>query len=141
MKAGFLSSLALSLLLLAAPLVAAADTLSAPTAAEAVASGDALLIDVRSPEEWAASGAPTGAKRITIHDPDGAAAFVRKVLAASAAEPDKQVVLICAGGVRSGRALAMLRSVGREDAAHVPEGVMGSASGPGWLRRGLPVVK
>jgi hypothetical protein len=35
----------------------------------------------------------------------------------------------------------LLENAGFTNIIDVPEGMMGSRAGPGWLKRGLPVVK
>ena len=48
------------------------------------------------------------------------------------------IALICAGGVRSRHAARLLHQRGYTQVTDIREGMFGSRSGPGWLRRGLP---
>ena len=115
--------------------VGSAGTLTPPEALKAARAGDLLLIDVRRPDEWAATGVAEGAARIDMRRDDFAEA-----LRAAAGDPARPVALICARGVRSRRAAAALAGAGLTRVIDVPEGMLGSAAGPGWLARGLPVV-
>lgn len=49
------------------------------------------------------------------------------------------VALICARGVRSARLSNRLTEAGYTNIIDVPEGMLGSPAGPGWLQSGLPV--
>lgn len=109
--------------------------LSVADAHRAVASGAITLIDIRRPDEWARTGIGQGAIPIDMRDP----AFVQKLLAFV---PDRAapIALICARGVRSRALAARLAEAGFSRILDVPEGMLGSGAGPGWLGAGLPVV-
>ena len=111
-----------------------AGTLTPPEALAAARAGDVVLIDVRRPDEWAATGLPEAAVPIDMRRGDFATA-----LRAAAGHPPRPVALICARGVRSRRASGALAEAGLTRVIDVPEGMLGSAAGPGWLARGLPV--
>ncbi len=102
--------------------------------------GELLLIDVRSPDEWRATGLPQGSEAVTIHDPDGLAAFVAKVRALAGEDKSRPVAFICATGIRASRAQQLLTAEGYNQVYNLREGMMGSSAGPGWVRRGLPRV-
>lgn len=51
------------------------------------------------------------------------------------------IALICARGVRSARVTLALAEAGYTNVIDVPEGMLGSAAGPGWLRSNLPVAR
>ena len=109
-----------------------------PAAAHAAADGGGiLLLDVRRPEEWRETGIPAGARPLDMRRDD----FVGEVMAMVGGDRDRPVALICAGGVRSDRTGARLAGAGFTRVIDVPEGVEGSPAGPGWLARGLPVVR
>lgn len=118
------------------PARAAGDTVDAPQAAALAASGAALLVDVRMPVEWNDTGTPKGAATVSWGRPD----FAERMLALAGGDRAKPLVLICRTGNRSGKALDFLRGQGFTNLRHVGEGMAGSAAGPGWLARGLPVV-
>lgn len=112
-------------------------TISAPDAAAAVASGDLILVDIRRPDEWAKTGMPQGAVPLDMRRDD----FPQALLAVMGGRKDTPVALICARGVRSGRISARLSEAGFTHVIDVSEGMLGSRAGPGWLKRGLPVVQ
>lgn len=118
--------------------LARAETASVLTPAEALgaaARGEILLVDVRRPDEWAATGIPQHGVGIDMRRSD----FLGAVQAArgTAALP---VAVICARGVRSSRVAKMFEAAGIGPIIDIPEGMLGSRAGPGWLERGLPVV-
>lgn len=115
---------------------AAAETLTPAEAHAAAGAGEILLIDIRRPDEWAATGVPEHGHAFDMRD-EG---FVAQVtgLRASGTQP---VALICAGGVRSAWLTQRLTEAGLGPILDVPEGMLGSRAGPGWLERGLPVTE
>ena len=85
----------------------------------------ALVIDVREPEEWAA-GHVTGA----VHLPMG------QVPARLSEIPrDREVLLICRSGNRSGQVQRLLRTQGYANAINVAGGTTA------WSRAGLPLTR
>lgn len=133
-------ALALLIALVVAWSAFASDIISAPEAHIRSAKGEITLIDVRSVGEWRDSGIPKGAKAISIHDPDGMAAFVGRVTAAVKGDKSRPVALICARGVRSTRADWALSKAGFTNILNVREGTLGNwIDGPGWFDRKLPV--
>ena len=139
----FILSLLACAVLAAAPSAAvqAGNIVSAPTALAATAKGTVTLVDVRSRQEWRQTGVATGAKRVTIHNPNGIKAFVAEIVKAVGGDKSRPVALICAAGVRSARAEKILVAAGFSNLQNVSEGMMGRPdAGPGWLKRGLPVT-
>jgi rhodanese-related sulfurtransferase len=121
--------------------VAHAETLSPEEAAERAAAGELVLIDVRLPSEWAATGLPEGALAIALQDPRTLAVrpgFVEDVLDSLSGDHDREIALICATGVRSAFAARLLERHGFAAVHDVGEGMAGSGQGPGWLARALP---
>ncbi len=111
--------------------------LSPPEAHARAAAGMLWLIDIRRPDEWRATGIGEGALPI-----DGRRIDFEDVLqAVVAGAPPRPVALICARGVRSARASARMAGAGLARVLDVPEGMLGSWAGPGWIARGLPVVR
>ncbi len=98
--------------------------------------GGIFLIDIRRPDEWARTGIGEGAHPIDMRRAD----FIDALRAVRASGPDLPVALICARGVRSRRLTEQLTAAGLTNIVDVPEGMLGSGAGPGWLRSGLPVV-
>ncbi|PWE34444.1 hypothetical protein DDZ14_01300 [Maritimibacter sp. 55A14] len=110
--------------------------LSAPEAFEKARAGEIFLIDIRRPDEWARTGVPQGGHPLDMRRDD----FEQALARITAADPDRPVALICARGVRSSQLTARLQAAGMTRLIDIPEGMNGSAAGPGWVRRGLPVV-
>lgn len=113
---------------------AQAGTLDAPQAQTLEARHEIVLVDIRTPMEWSDTGIPTGAATISWGRPD----FAERLLELAKGNRAAPLVLICRTGNRSSRALAYLAEQGFTAVSHVPEGMAGSAAGPGWLARGLP---
>jgi rhodanese-related sulfurtransferase len=128
----------LSLLFLGAAGTVSAEPLimSAPEAANAVASNEMILIDIRSPGEWAETGVAQGAIALTMHNPD----FPQQITAILNADHGKTIGLICATGGRTEYVVAFLSQNGFDDVVDVSEGMMGNDRGPGWIARGMPLI-
>lgn len=110
--------------------------LTAPEAFDQTSRGEITLIDIRRPDEWARTGSGEGAHRIDLRDDD----FAARVQAAAGGDLNAPVALICARGVRSARVSNQLIQAGFTNIIDIPEGMLGSAAGPGWIARGLPLV-
>ena len=110
-------------------------SLSAVDALAAVQAGEITLIDIRRPDEWVSTGVAQGAITIDMRRDD----FVTALLAEPGITKDDPIALICARGVRSRRLTDRLTEAGFTKIIDVPEGMLGSGAGPGWLKRGLPV--
>lgn len=111
--------------------------LSVGDAHEQARRGDILLVDIRRPDEWSATGIGEGAVPLDMRRPD----FIDALLKATNGATDTPVALICARGVRSRYLSDALREAGFGQIIDVPEGMLGSGAGPGWLKAGLPVVR
>ncbi|WP_432524522.1 molybdopterin-synthase adenylyltransferase MoeB [Kineococcus sp. SYSU DK006] len=98
-------------------------TTAAELLAERAAGAGPLLVDVREPDEHAAGAVP-GALLLPLAD----------LLADPARVPAGRVVLHCAAGTRSARALDALLAGGRTDATHLEGGFAA------WLQAGGPVA-
>lgn len=107
--------------------VMAGPSISAAEAAARIASGKAVLIDVREPGEWA-GGVAEPAVLCSLTDLRGPRAQWQPVLEANRG---KELILYCASGARSGLAAGMLR---KEGFNVVNCGGFGS-----WRGAGLPV--
>lgn len=99
--------------------------ITAAQASRRVASGEAVLLDVREPAEWNAGHAP-GA----VHLPLGRLASGAKLPAGARNKP---VVVVCRSGNRSRTAAEILTGRGVE-AVDVTGGMKA------WAREGLPVA-
>ncbi len=112
------------------------DAISPLQAYENATSGQITLIDIRRPDEWTKTGSGEGANRLDMRRQD----FIAKLDEIVGGDRTKPVALICARGVRSNRMSQRLINAGYTNIIDVPEGMLGSKAGPGWLKRGLPVV-
>jgi len=113
----------------------AEDALSVKQALALARAGDIHLIDIRRPDEWSRTGVASPAIPIDMRRADFAAVLT-SVLATKGQRP---VALICARGVRSNRLRTRLMNAGLTNIIDVPEGMLGSGAGPGWLKSGLPL--
>lgn len=111
--------------------------IDAPAAFAEQQSGALVLIDVRRPNEWRATGLPAGAVGATLQDAD----FIDEVLTALDGDRTRPVALICRRGKRSAEAAEILERAGFTDVRNVEEGLVGRrGAGPGWRARGLPIT-
>ncbi|WP_037311907.1 rhodanese-like domain-containing protein [Ruegeria halocynthiae] len=109
--------------------------LSVEEAHQQAQAGDILLVDIRTPREWQATGVAQGAHPLDMRRDD----FEQALTTLTGGRRDAPVALICARGVRSARLSNRLTEAGFTNVIDVPEGMLGSAAGPGWVRAGLPV--
>lgn len=107
--------------------VLAGPSVSPAEAASRVAAGTAVLIDVREPDEWK-DGVAEPALLCSFSDLRGARAQWKSALETNR---DKELIVYCASGARSGIVADMLR---REGFKVVNAGGFG-----GWRGAGLPV--
>ena len=113
----------------------AADIISAADAREAALAGEVTLVDIRTPQEWEATGVPDVAHALDMTE-EG---FIRKLLELQQTHPDRPLAMICATGGRSTYVTTALEQRGMTGLLNVSEGMSGSQYGPGWLARALPV--
>ncbi len=83
--------------------------LSPTEAAQHVATGTAVLVDVREPEEWASTGVVAGAATLALSDLRGERRDWKPFLAAN---KDRELILYCRSGNRSGQAASLLAAEG-----------------------------
>jgi len=95
-----------------------------------------LLVDLRRPDEWAATGVIKGSKRLTAFDGQGR--FIKSFIddLAKIAAKDKPVIVICRVGNRSVKIANFLSSrLGYDRVYNVTDGIMK------WIADKNPVVK
>ncbi len=120
------------------PLIARAEPdMTAPEAYEAARSGKVRLIDIRTPQEWRQTGVAPGAGRMDMYR--GAEPLLRGVLQEVKGDRNAPIAIICRTGNRTTQAQKFLQQQGFTQVWNVKEGMAGSAAGPGWIRRGLPL--
>lgn len=96
--------------------------------------GDITLIDIRRPDEWRMTGIGDGAQPLDMRRKD----FTQALDALVNGDLATPIALICARGVRSARMSQRLAEAGFTTIIDVPEGMLGSRAGPGWLASDLP---
>ena len=99
--------------------------------------GEITLVDIRRPDEWERWGVGEGAVPIDMRRQD----FIDELLIRTGGDRSTPVALICARGVRSRRMTELLQAAGFTSIIDVPEGMLGSGAGPGWIKRDLPVYR
>lgn len=115
--------------LLTASVFAAEVARITPTeAARLVADGSAVLIDIREPAEWAATGVVAGAALLPKSDFDGEQKLWKEFLAKNR---DKELILYCRSGHRAGIVGATLAEQGRK--------VANAGGFKDWQAAGQPV--
>ena len=78
-------------------------------AAQRVAAGTAVLVDVREPGEWAETGVVAGAATLALSDLRGERRDWKPFLAAN---KERELILYCRSGNRSGQAARLLVAEG-----------------------------
>lgn len=89
--------------------------------ADAIARGDALVVDLREAAERDASGTIPGA----VHIPRGMLEFCADPATpyhVDGMQPDRRIILFCASGGRSTLAARTLQQMGYRDVAHLAGG-------------------
>ena len=113
----------------------APSSLSVREAHEAAKAGRLVLVDIRTPEEWADTGVPQGAVRL---DMEGGG-FEARLAGVKLDHPGKTIALICRTGNRSSSLQRKLAGRGWRDVVDVRGGLLGTPRDKGWLAQGLPV--
>jgi rhodanese-related sulfurtransferase len=106
------------------------------TAFRRAEAAEIILIDIRRPDEWLATGTGRGAHLIDLRRPD----FIETLSSLVNGDRTRPVALICAKGVRSARMANLLTRNDFTQVINVSEGMLGSSDGPGWIARGLPLA-
>ena len=96
---------------------------------------DVYLIDIRRPDEWKRTGIAPSAIPLDMRRED----FEIKLRSILAQHGERPVALICARGVRSDWLNKRLVAAGFTNIIDVPEGMVGSGAGPGWIGKSLPL--
>ena len=130
---------ALSSLLLSLSFAAVAADIAAPDAQAALDAGKLTLIDIRTPPEWRETGVAKGAQLLDMLHPGGAPGFVADLLKQVNGDRNAPIGLICRTGNRTTQVARHLEAQGFTQVFNIKEGMVGSAAGPGWIKRGLPV--
>jgi rhodanese-related sulfurtransferase len=107
-------------------------------AAKLVADKKAILVDIRTPEEWKETGVAEGAHRLDMNDP----MFTAKLSKLMDGDRTKPVALICrtANRTRTVQA-ALMQQGGYTRVINVEGGMIGNSADKGWIAHGLSVKK
>jgi rhodanese-related sulfurtransferase len=97
-----------------------------------------VLIDIRTPQEWRQTGVAEGVTRINMVHPKGLQGFAQEVYEAVGGDLNAPIAIICRTGSRTSRIQPILVQAGFTDVRHVPEGMLGNRTTPGWIAQGLP---
>ena len=81
---------------------------------------NAILIDVRSPDEWEATGLPAHAHPVCLQD----ASMVAKIHEIANEDLDRPLAVICRSGARSAQACRLLTRAGFTQVSNVKGGMM-----------------
>ena len=127
----------LAVLLIGAVAARAEPDLSAPQVFEALRQGRILVIDIRTPQEWRQTGVVPGAGRVDFYR--GPEVLLDSVLRMVGGDRSAPIALVCRTGNRTAQAQKFLQAQGFTQVYNLKEGMIGSAAGPGWLQRRLPV--
>lgn len=111
------------------------DVLTPQEALDLSRAGDVTLVDIRRPDEWAKTGVGETAYPLDMRRDD----FLDALAEIVDGKRDAPIAIICARGVRSARLAKALDEAGFTRIIDVPEGMLGSKAGPGYLKRGLPI--
>ncbi len=131
---GAIAAVAAGIALNAAPVQAGEATMTPPEAHMAAVAGDIILVDIRTPPEWAQTGIGEGAIALDMTQKD----FVDSLVKLRNTYPEKPIAVICRTGNRSGYVFDALTKQGFPGLVNVPEGMAGGRNGKGWIPRGLP---
>ena len=135
-RRAFLALAALAALPASVRAQAPSSSLSVREAHDAVQAGRLVLVDIRTPEEWADTGVPEGAIKLDMTG----SAFEVRLAALKLDHPGKPIALICRTGSRSSTMQKTLAGRGWANLVDVRGGLLGNPKDKGWLAEGLPVT-
>lgn len=115
----------------------AAPNISPEQAHRLAAGKQAILVDIRRPDEWADTGVGQHAVRIDMEDPQ----FLAKLDAVMGNDRTRPVALICRAANRTRVVQKALIQRGYTQVLNVEGGMSGNDADKGWIARGLPVVR
>jgi rhodanese-related sulfurtransferase len=111
--------------------------ISPPEAHKLATEKKAVLVDIRRPDEWAATGVGEHAVRIDMEDP----LFITKLNAAMGGDRTRPVALICRTANRTRVVQQALMQQGYTRVINVEGGMVGNSGDKGWIAHGLPVKR
>lgn len=108
-------------------------TVTASEAADELAAGNSVVIDVRQVDEW-----DHGHIDGSVHTPRGLLEFIADPTSPrhkDQLDPARRTIVVCASGARAALAAATLKSMGYDDVAVLDGGLKA------WIDAGLPVTE
>jgi len=99
---------------------------------------NALIVDIRTEQEWAATGTIPDSRKLEFFNAEGQSDTKQWVdkLNKLRTSPDQPVVLVCRSGNRSGRVGRLLaQKLGVENVYHLKNGILP------WIKAGNPIAK
>ena len=108
-------------------------TVTATGAADELAAGTAVVIDVRQVDEW-----DHGHIDGSVHTPRGLLEFIADPTSPrhkDELDPTRRTIVVCASGARAALAASTLKSMGYDDVAVLDGGLKA------WIDAGLPVTE
>lgn len=110
--------------------------MSATKAHSAALNGNLIILDIRSPGEWAKTGVAKDAWPVTMHDPN----FGANLQSIIERYPKKPLAFICATGGRSNHVATVLDQNGILGIINISEGMFGNGKASSSIARDLPIV-
>lgn len=96
----------------------------------------ALVVDIRTEQEWQSTGVIPNSQRLQAYNADGSfdAAKWLAALQKLKTSPDQEVILVCRSGNRSSKLGKMLTEQGMNQVYHLTNGMQS------WIKSGYPVT-
>lgn len=108
-----------------------------PKEVENALSNGGVLIDIRTPIEWEATGVIEDSRLLSFFDEKGQKLLWRfiKSLSSNNIKKNTFIILVCNSGFRSKKAIADLRTQGYENVFYVNGGILA------WRQSKLPLIQ
>jgi rhodanese-related sulfurtransferase len=110
--------------------------MNSPEIAKLVAEKKIILVDIRTPDEWAETGIAEGAHKLDMTDP----LFLAKLAKLTGNKRNEPVALICRTASRTRVVQSYLMQSGHTNIVNVEGGMVGNSADKGWIKHGLKVV-
>ena len=111
-------------------------SVSVKEAHQQASDGKMVIVDIRTPGEWAETGTPQGAVRLDMTERD----FPTKLATLQKQIGDKAVGIICRTANRTSYVQEVLTRHGFK-LINIRGGMAGNPGNPGWIASGLPVAR
>lgn len=114
------------------------ESLTSLKAYQLARAGKILILDVRPRADWE-RGVPVGA--VVVDKDQPLDAFISTIDRLALRNKGRRLAVICAAGIRSAEVQTILDTAGHRRVLSVSDGVEGNTTGPGWIKRGLPMKR